>query len=298
MEKRYGFVISERNARPVSGATVLVYDYGTTDESALFTDPDGITPLGNPVTTDENGYYEYYAADGRYSETITGADDTIVITDILLGAHGDLVVDSVTADTINATTLTATTATVTTLVVDGNQVDGPTIGEHSVPCAAVSIKPAATAGCADIASLAMGSGKPDIIYLAFDPTTEEAGHFSIRMPTNWNEGTIKFDFEWSHESTTTNFGVVFGLSAVAFGDGDSLNAAFGTEVTVSDTGGSTDTEYISAKSAEITVAGTPQAGDHVYFKIARKASDGSDTLAVDARLSHVTLYVTTDTPVG
>ena len=44
-----------------------------------------------------------------------------------------------------------------------------------------------------------------------------------------------------------------------------------------------------------TVAGTPQAGDWVTFQVLRKADDGTnDTLAVDARLLGVRLYITTD----
>ena len=58
-------------------------------------------------------------------------------------------------------------------------------------------------------------------------------------------------------------------------------------------GGTTDSLYISPESSAITVAGTPAAGDMVFFRIARVATDGADTLAVDARLHGITLFINT-----
>jgi hypothetical protein len=171
-------------------------------------------------------------------------------------------------------------------------------GKCSVPVMAVSVKPSFTNGCADIAAVAMGAGKPDIVSLDFDATTEESGQFFIRMPTNWDEGTITYQTFWSHAATTTNFGTVWGLSAVATGNDDSMNVSFGTEITVTDTGGTTNDIYISPESSAMTVAGTPQAGDYVSFKIARKTGEAGDTMAIDARLMGLTIFVTTDAAIG
>lgn len=171
-------------------------------------------------------------------------------------------------------------------------------GKNSVPVCAVSMKPSLTNGCQDIIAVSAGAGMPDMITLNFDATTSESCQFSIRMPTNWNEGTLTWDYQWSHPSTTTNFGVVFGLSAVAIGNDDTIAASFGTEITVTDTGGTTNDMYISPESSALTVAGSPQAGDVVYFLLQRKTSDGSDTLAVDARISGITLYITSDAAIG
>jgi len=131
--------------------------------------------------------------------------------------------------------------------------------------------------------------------LDFDASTIEYAQFSIAMPKSWNEGTISFEPIWAHPATTTNFKASWGLQAVACSDGDALDAAFGTAQYSNDTGGATDTIYIGPESAAITVAGTPQAGDWVTFQVLRKADDGTnDTLAVDARLLGVRLYITTD----
>lgn len=226
-----------------------------------------------------------------YSSTLwelTTADPIIVGTSTLTWSPFSL------------TALTAATLTVTNLNVGpgtGN-VPGATVGTNSVPVCAVSMKPSVTAGCADIAAVSAGAGTPDMITLNFDSTTSESAQFSIRMPTNWNEGTITFDVQWSHAATTINFGVAFGLSAVARGDGDVIGAAFGTEITVTDTGGTTDTMYISPTSTAMTVAGTPASGDVVYFNLARKTANAADTMAIDARVSGITLYIVTDAAIG
>jgi len=128
-----------------------------------------------------------------------------------------------------------------------------------------------------------------------EPTTREFAQFSIRMPKSWNEGTVTFIPVWSHPSTTTNFGVVWAVQAIALSDGDALDTAFGTEQTSTDTGGTTDDIYQGPESSAITVGGTPAEGDYVIFQVKRNPADGSDTLAVDARLHGVIILYTVNT---
>jgi hypothetical protein len=99
---------------------------------------------------------------------------------------------------------------------------------------------------------------------------------------------------WSHASTTTNFGVVWSLEAVAISDADAIAAAYGTAQTSTDTGGTTDTAYFGPESAAITIAGTPANEDVVCFRVSRVTSNGSDTMAIDARLHGIVLYITTN----
>jgi len=116
----------------------------------------------------------------------------------------------------------------------------------------------------------------------------------MRMPAQWDEGAITFDFDWMHPSTTVNFGVAFGLSAVAVGNDDPADAAFGTEVIVTDTGGTTNDHYTSPESTAVTIAGTPQQGDWVVFRFRRVPANAGDTLAVDARIRGANIYINTD----
>lgn len=170
---------------------------------------------------------------------------------------------------------------------------GSTTGRHSIPIMAAGMSPSASGGCAALATTASASNQPDLVTLDFDATTEEYAQFAIPMPKKWDEGTITAKFIWSHAATTTNFGVVWGLQAVAVSDDDTIAAAYGTAQTATDTGGTTNDLYVSPETSAITVAGTPAAEDVVFFRVSRKAADGSDTLAIDARLHSVVLYITT-----
>lgn len=171
---------------------------------------------------------------------------------------------------------------------------GATVGRHAIWIAAGSITPSATGGCAALATIASAANQPDIQTLDFDATTQEYAQFSIRMPKSWNEGTVTFVPVWSHAATTTNFGVVWDLQLVAIGDDDAIAVAFGTAQTSTDTGGTTNDVYTGPESSAITVAGTPAAEDVVFGRVSRVTGNGSDTMAIDARLHGITLYITTD----
>jgi hypothetical protein len=167
-------------------------------------------------------------------------------------------------------------------------------GKHAAWVAAGSMTPSATGGCASLANIASAANQPDIQTLNFDSTTQEYAQFSIKMPPSWDEGTLTFRPVWSHAATTTNFGVAWELQAVAVGDDDTIAVNYGTAVAVTDTGGTTNDQYTGDESAAITVAGSPQAGDVVYFRVSRNPSNGSDTMAIDARLHGIEVYMTTD----
>lgn len=128
----------------------------------------------------------------------------------------------------------------------------------------------------------------------FDTTTQEFAQFAIQMPKGWNESTLICQFVWSHAATTTNFGVVWAIEAVAFANDDAADTAFGTAVQVADTGGTTNDIYITDETSALTVAGTPGAEEWVVFQVKRVPSDGSDTMAIDARLHGVKIHYTTD----
>jgi hypothetical protein len=154
-----------------------------------------------------------------------------------------------------------------------------------------AITPRTTTG-AGTSTLEMATNRNMYRTVDFDTTTQEFAQFLVGMPKGWNEGTITYRVRWSHPSTTTNFGVVFGLSAVAISDDDAGDVAFGTVVTVTDTGGTTNDLYLSPTSTAVTIAGTPAENDTVMFQLQRNPADGGDTLAVDARVIGVDLFFT------
>lgn len=84
MQKYFESVVSS-NGSAVQGASISVYSYGTSTLASIYSDSTGSASKTNPITTDNNGYFEFYAADGRYSITVSGAGiGTRTITDIQL----------------------------------------------------------------------------------------------------------------------------------------------------------------------------------------------------------------------
>lgn len=138
MKKRFDSILNDRNGKPVSGINVAVRTVANHPNGALATiySDEGITPAANPLTTDSLGYYEYYVADGDYSETIYGTGiATRYITDVTIEDGTTPVAGTFT--TLNATGGGALTGTwtdlgsVTTVDINGGTVDGAVIGGTS-----------------------------------------------------------------------------------------------------------------------------------------------------------------------
>lgn len=166
-------------------------------------------------------------------------------------------------------------------------------GKESIWVPANSLTPALTNG-PGLGSIEMATNKQMFVTHDYDPTTQEFDTLVIKMPKSWNLGTITYQIVWSHAATTTNFGVAYTVKAVAVSDDDAGDVAFGTSVQVTDTGGTTNDIYISPESGAITIAGTPAAGDLVFFRMARVPADAGDTLAVDMRLHGIMVHYTTN----
>jgi hypothetical protein len=168
-------------------------------------------------------------------------------------------------------------------------------GRKMIPIVASAMRAQNTNG-APLTVAELSTNKQMIASRDFDASTQEYAQFAIPMPQSWDEGAVYFEAVWSHGSTTTNFGVAFSLQALAYADDDALDAAWGTAVTVTDTGGTTNDHYVTPLSAAVTIAGTPAAGDTVYFRVSREVANAGDTMAVDAKLLAIRLYVLTNAP--
>jgi hypothetical protein len=167
------------------------------------------------------------------------------------------------------------------------------IGKQTIFVPASSMLPRITNG-PSIGSLETATNRVNVSTLDFDPTTQEFAQFQVAMPKSWDEGTVTYEVIWYHPATTVNFGVVWSLAGVALSDTNALDTAFGTAVQVTDTGGTTNALYDSPESGAVTIGNTPAENDYVVFQIARVPADGSDTMAVDARLLGIRLFYTTN----
>ena len=109
MQKYFDSIIGS-DGRPVAGASVTVTALGGGAPSSIFSDSAGTVPKANPVATDANGYFEFYAADGRYSLAISATGfGARTVTDILLEDPADSSQDTINGGSINNTPIGATT---------------------------------------------------------------------------------------------------------------------------------------------------------------------------------------------
>lgn len=168
------------------------------------------------------------------------------------------------------------------------------IGKQTIFIPALGMTTPATNPAGGPTATETTAGRPDINSFDFDASTAEYAQFCIAMPKSWDEGTLTAQFFWTHIAAGTAWGVTWDIEAVAVSNDDTIDVAYGTTVSVSDTGGTAEDLYVTAETSAITVGGTPAEGDLVYFRIGRDPADGSDTMDVDANLIGVKLIYTVD----
>lgn len=162
------------------------------------------------------------------------------------------------------------------------------LGTHTIPVLAGAMTARTTNGAA--AGLSESTtNKVMLRTLDFDQTTAEYAQIAIPMPKSWNEGTVTVQFIWTAGATGN---VVWAAQGVALSDDDAVDTAFGTAQTVTDGVTASGDVMESAFTSAITIGGTPAAEDIVVFQFYRDASNGSDTLAADAKLIGVRINYT------
>jgi len=136
--------------------------------------------------------------------------------------------------------------------------------------------------------------RPDMKVFDFAAAADDFVQFSVAFPKSWNEGTITYQTFWT-PSTTNTGDCIWGLQGVSVGDGDTIDVAFGTAVTVTDAGiGTVEDQQVTAESSAVTIAGSPAVDQQTYFNFFRDANAGGDTFTGVARLLGIKIFFTTD----
>lgn len=128
--------------------------------------------------------------------------------------------------------------------------------------------------------------------LDFDTSTQEFAVFLWAPPKRWDRGAITAQFYWTAASGSG--GIAFALQGVAVGNDDALNATYGTEQVATDTFIAANDMHLTSATSAITIGGSPADGDGVWLRVKRVPANGSDTLAVDAKLIGVKIFYTVD----
>jgi hypothetical protein len=160
-----------------------------------------------------------------------------------------------------------------------------------VPASAMYATTTAGAAAAQVETTAL---RPDMKVMDFADSADDHAQFSVAFPKSWNEGTVTYQCFWT-PSTTNTGNCIFGLQGVSVGDGDTIDAAFGTAVNITDAGiGTVEDQQVSAESSAVTIAGSPAVDQQTYFQIFRDANVGGDTYTGVARLLGIKIFFTTD----
>jgi hypothetical protein len=297
---------SDRNSAAIStvlanipdGSSLIVFDESNSANYAFFsltsqTDNGSdrtltVTYLGHNGSF-SNGASVSLGFAQRGSTGSTGATGSV-------SAASGLVLDNSTAPSTSGTQTAIYSASgvpTVRLISNGSSYGISLQGKQTIYIPAVAISPRSTNGCAAIATTALTTGRPEIRHLAFDAATIEYAQFEIDLPKSWNNGTVTAQFVWTGIATGSG-DVIWGIQGVAQSDDDTIDAAFGTAVTVTDAFITTNDRHITSESSAMTIAGTPATGDSICFQVYRDATNGSDTRAADANLLGVRLFFTTD----
>jgi hypothetical protein len=78
---KYRGVARDEYGNSLNGATVTVYDFGTTTLSSIYSDTELATAETNPVTASADGTYEFYAYPGFYDVQVAKSGFTTVTLD-------------------------------------------------------------------------------------------------------------------------------------------------------------------------------------------------------------------------
>jgi len=171
---------------------------------------------------------------------------------------------------------------------------GTVQGKQTIWVPSGAMTPTITDGCAPLVSIETTALRPDMQVLDFDGTSDEHAQFSIAFPKSWNLGTVSFQVFWFAGGAVTT-GVAVGLSALAVGDNESVDAAMSTPIVVTDDAqGAVEEMLVSSESAALTITGTPANDDLVFFDVVRDISDGNDDMTQDMRLAGIKIFFTTD----
>lgn len=84
MQKYYNTIVNAQTGVPVAGAQVTVKTNPGGVVATIYSD-NGVTPTSNPVSTDGNGLFFFYAADGHYDLVVSYSGATqVTVTDQIL----------------------------------------------------------------------------------------------------------------------------------------------------------------------------------------------------------------------
>lgn len=242
------------------------------------------------IVTEHNqlgGHTDITACDITASGTNTALTGSVtgVLTASETVVQTTLAASDITASNVSACEITFSNADPDLAVSTGNITVAGADPWRTISLPASAWEETTTAGCAAIATTEAGTNDIDYKTLDFDTGSDENAFCNWQMPDSWDAGVVQFRYIWTTASGGAAETVTFELSGISYADNDPIDAAVGTAVEVADTWIADGDIHQSAWSGNVTLSGTPAAGEFVHFEIMRDVSE--DDLGGDVRLMGV-----------
>lgn len=173
------------------------------------------------------------------------------------------------------------------LKADGNIKEGTATPYKTIYLPAGVLEPTTTSGCAAVATIEAATNDIDYKVLDFATDADENAFCNFQMPGNWDAGVIQFRFVWTNAGGGAAETVTFELSGRSYANDDAIDQAVGTAIEVEDTWIAQGDIHYSPWSGDVTLAGTPAAGEWLHLEVMRDVSE--DNLAGDCRILGIQL---------
>jgi hypothetical protein len=288
---------------------MAVSDYSTTPASN--TSISGINIAEGCSPANINNAIRQLMADvkGFYNTPIAGLTASVAELNILDGVTASTaelnILDGVTATAAEINVLDGIPPTLTATEIgylDGvtssiqsqiNAISSGGTATHTIWLPAGAFTPTTTNGAA-YASQELATNDVMVSGYDFSASTDQKVQTMIGMPKSWNESTVTAQILWKDAATAGTGDVIWGVRALAVGNDDPMDSAFGTAQTVTDTFIAAGDLHITSTTAAITAAGSPAEGDLLIIEVYRDADAGGDTYTQLARFIGLRLLYTTN----
>lgn len=169
-------------------------------------------------------------------------------------------------------------------------------GRKSIFLGAGSFRAVTTgAKVAALTTTAIDSGANDLTtpVLTYSATVDNYAWTSLVMPASWDRQAVKFKVVYLNAAAGTG-DVVWKLSARACSSGEVLDGVPASiSITSSSAATAALTNITTSESADLTIAGSPAAGDLIILELSRPAaSSGSDTFTQAAHMIGIVVTYT------
>lgn len=270
----------------MSGALLQFYVTGTTTPTNVFTTSALSVARTNPVVADSGGLFPVIFLDPNVTYRVQ-----------LKTSGGSLILDidpftiqaNIATGSIDGALLAAGAVNYELGYTAADDAGVMKIGRHQMFIKADALIPRTTNGPA-AGSTETATNKVMITGYDFDASTAEYAQIMFPVPKSVTITSFTYRLRWTAISGSGV--VVWAVQAAGRSDDDAMDQAFGTAVTVNDTVLSTSDQHTTVESGTVTVGGSPSAQDMLVLQVYRDASNGSDTLAADARLLAIELFLT------